>query len=124
MGQPTTFGTLSSANGSVPEGGYTDPISGTAYARPGQRGIKGGKGTGAGSQAIPGWTLVTGDTVAYKGAEYKPGSMGASNQGNCSGGYGGGAAAGRSGGNGAAAPTASSSGASPMASAAAGDRPS
>lgn len=112
VGQPTTFGTLSSANGSVPEGGYTDPISGTAYARPGQRGIKGGKGTGAGSQAIPGWTLATGDTVAYKGAEYKPGSMGASNQGNCSGGYGGGAAAGRSGGNGAAAPTASSSGAS------------
>lgn len=111
-GQPTTFGPLSSANGSVLEGGYTDPISKTVYARPGSPGCKGGKGTGAGSQSIPGWTLVTGDTVVYNGVEYKPGTTGASNQGNCSGGYGGGAAAGRNGGNGLNAPTASSSGAS------------
>lgn len=106
-GQPTTFGTLSSANGSVMENGYTDPITQTVYAQPGQPGIKGGKGTGADSTSQD-WTLVQGENVVYNGVTYRPGSTGKSNTGNCSGGYGGGPAAGANGGNGQDAPTATS----------------
>lgn len=106
-GQPTTFGTLSSASGSVPENGYTDPITHKVYAQPGKAGVKGGRGTGADSTS-QNWELVQGENVVYNGVTYRPGSTGKSNAGNCSGGYGGGPAAGANGGNGKDAPTATS----------------
>ena len=106
-GQPTTFGTLSSASGSVLENGYTDPITQKVYAQPGKAGVKGGRGTGADSTS-QNWELVQGENVVYNGVTYRPGSTGKSNAGNCSGGYGGGPAAGANGGNGKDAPTATS----------------
>ena len=106
-GQPTTFGTLSSASGSVLENGYTDPITHKVYAQPGKAGVKGGRGTGADSTS-QNWELVQGENVVYNGVTYRPGSTGKSNAGNCSGGYGGGPAAGANGGNGKDAPTATS----------------
>ena len=106
-GQPTTFGTLSSASGSVLENGYTDPITQKVYAQPGKAGVKGGRGTGADSTSQD-WKLVQGENVVYNGVTYRPGSTGESNAGNCSGGYGGGPAAGANGGNGKDAPTATS----------------
>lgn len=106
-GQPTTFGTLSSASGSVLENGYTDPITQKVYAQPGKAGVKGGRGTGADSTS-QNWELVQGENVVYNGVTYRPGSTGESNAGNCSGGYGGGPAAGANGGNGKDAPTATS----------------
>lgn len=106
-GQPTTFGTLSSASGSVLENGYTDPITHKVYAQPGKAGVKGGRGTGADSTS-QNWELVQGENVVYNGVTYRPGSTGKSNAGNCSGGYGGGPAAGANGGDGKDAPTATS----------------
>ena len=106
-GQPTTFGTLSSASGSVLENGYTDPITHKVYAQPGKAGVKGGRGTGADSTS-QNWELVQGENVVYNGVTYRPGSTGESNAGNCSGGYGGGPAAGANGGNGKDAPRATS----------------
>lgn len=106
-GQPTTFGTLSSASGSVLENGYTDPITHNVYAQPGKAGVKGGRGTGADSTS-QNWELVQGENVVYNGVTYRPGSTGESNAGNCSGGYGGGPAAGANGGDGKDAPTATS----------------
>ena len=106
-GQPTTFGSLTSANGSVLESGYTDPITHNVYAQPGKAGVKGGKGTGADGTS-QNWKLVQGENVVYNGVTYRPGSTGKSNAGNCSGGYGGGPAAGANGGNGKDAPTATS----------------
>lgn len=106
-GQPTTFGTLSSASGSVLENGYTDPITHKVYAQPGKAGVKGGRGTGADSTS-QNWELVQGENVVYNGVTYRPGSTGESNAGNCSGGYGGGPAAGANGGDGKDAPTATS----------------
>ena len=106
-GQPTTFGTLSSESGAVPDNGYTDPITHEVYAQPGNPGIKGGKGTGSDSTSED-WNLVQGDTIVYNGTSYKPGSQGKANQGNAGGGLGGGPAAGRNGGNGNDAPAATS----------------
>lgn len=45
-GGNTTFGSLSSANGSASASGYTDIITGQVYALPGDTGINGGSGTG------------------------------------------------------------------------------
>ena len=106
-GQPTTFGNLSSANGSVMEGGYTDPITHNVYAQPGRAGVKGGKGTGADSTS-QNWKLVQGESVVYNGVTYRPGSNGTGNDGGCTGGYGGGPAAGANGRNGKDAPAATS----------------
>lgn len=106
-GQPTTFGTLSSASGSVLESGYTDPITHNVYAQPGKAGVKGGKGTGADSTGRD-WQLVQGESVVYNGVTYRPGSNGTGNDGGCTGGYGGGPAAGANGGNGKDAPAATS----------------
>ena len=106
-GQPTTFGSLTSASGSVLENGYTDPITHKVYAQPGKAGVKGGRGTGADSTS-QNWELVQGENVVYNGVTYRPGSTGESNAGNCSGGYGGGPAAGANGGDGKDAPTATS----------------
>ena len=99
-GQPTTFGDLSSADGAVPENGYTDPISQVTYARKGSSGTAGGRGTGATSASL-GSPVVTGPTVAGR----SPGANGARN-GAVYGGYGGGAAVGSNGGAGADAPSA------------------
>ena len=99
-GQPTTFGALSSADGAIPENGYTDPISQVTYARKGSSGTAGGRGTGATSASL-GSSVVTGPTVAGR----SPGTNGARN-GAVYGGYGGGAAVGSNGGAGADAPSA------------------
>ena len=99
-GQPTTFGGLSSADGAVPENGYTDPISQVTYARKGSPGTAGGRGTGATSASL-GSSVATGPTVAGR----SPGANGARN-GAVYGGYGGGAAVGSNGGAGADAPSA------------------
>lgn len=106
-GRPTTFGTLSSASGSVLENGYTDPITHKVYAQPGKAGVKGGRGTGADSTS-QNWELVQGENVVYNGVTYRPGSTGEGNAGNAGGGYGGGPAAGANGGDGKDAPTATS----------------
>lgn len=98
-GEPTTFGELTSASGSVQEGGYTDPISKETYALPGKPGIKGGKGTGAKSASL-GAELIKGDTVNG----HPPGGDGDRN-GAAGGGYGGGASATSSGSPGGDAPS-------------------
>ena len=104
-GQPSTFGDLSSDSGSILDNGYTDPITHTVYAQPGNAGVKGGRGTGANNTSQD-WQLVQGENVVYNGVTYRPGSTGDSNQGGCTGGFGGGPAAGSNGGNGLDAPTA------------------
>lgn len=46
-GEPTTFGTASSADGAASEDGYTDPITGETYALAGtEQGLPGGKAAG------------------------------------------------------------------------------
>ena len=103
--QPTTFGALSSASGSVLEGGYIDPVHHIAYAQPGRPGVKGGRGSGATSTGQD-WQVDPGESVLYQGSYASPGARGAGNQGNAGGGFGGGPAAGRNGGNGWDAPEA------------------
>ena len=48
-GGDTTFGSLSSAQGGASDSGYTDPVTGEQYARPGTDGTAGGKGGKGGS---------------------------------------------------------------------------
>ena len=48
-GGDTTFGSLSSAQGGASDSGYTDPVTGEQYARPGADGTAGGKGGKGGS---------------------------------------------------------------------------
>lgn len=50
LGTPTTFGTLSSNNGSSSEIGFVDPVNGKQYAKPGDVGKNGGTG-GSGGKA-------------------------------------------------------------------------
>ena len=71
-GSPSTFGELTSEDGSYTESGFTDTFDGTEYAQPGiSDGVKGGKGTsGNGDSSVK---LVT-ETVTYKGVEYQPGN--------------------------------------------------
>lgn len=51
LGTPTTFGTLSSNNGSSSEIGFVDPVNGKQYAKPGDAGKNGGAG-GSGGKAV------------------------------------------------------------------------
>ena len=79
-GTPTTFGSLSSANGYVIPGGLRDDITGNIYASPGEDGTAGGNGSG-----IKGWHVndegsatdwgeeVLGSPVTYNGQTWTPG---------------------------------------------------
>ena len=98
-GSPTTFGDFSSANGSVPDNGYTDPISHTVYANKGSNGTAGGRGSGADAPSL-GSPVTNGPNVGG----YSPGANGDRN-GLVYGGYGGGAAIGSNGGAGTDAPS-------------------
>ena len=99
-GSPTTFGEFSSANGSVPDNGYTDPISHVVYANKGSTGTAGGRGSGADAPSL-GSPVTNGPNVGG----YSPGANGDRN-GSVYGGYGGGAAIGSNGGAGTDAPSA------------------
>jgi hypothetical protein len=46
QGGETTFGSYSSANGAIPENGFSDLFSGNIYALQGDHGVDGGDGTG------------------------------------------------------------------------------
>ena len=90
-GGDTTFGELSSLNGSRSESGFYEQTSGITYAKPGEAGIPGGNGDGANSSA---------ENVIYKGVTYTPGDTvrGETYEGYvASGGGGGGASAGENG---------------------------
>lgn len=90
-GGDTTFGELSSLNGSRSESGFYEQTSGITYAKPGEAGIPGGNGDGANSTA---------ENVIYKGVTYTPGDTvrGETYEGYvASGGGGGGASAGENG---------------------------
>lgn len=90
-GGDTTFGELSSLNGSRSENGFYEQTSGITYAKPGEAGIPGGNGDGANSTA---------ENVIYKGVTYTPGDTvrGETYKGYvASGGGGGGASAGENG---------------------------
>lgn len=63
----TTFGTASSENGSRSDSGYTDPITGELYAKPGDDGLDGGDG---GSGGNPGQS----SGIAVGGEGFKGGS--------------------------------------------------
>ena len=110
-GGDSTFGSLSSANGSSSDTGFLEIIHNEVYALPGNPGTAGGSGSGAvvSENQPPGsyWTDyddVPGSTVTYLGVEYHPGEKGPTNSDNQTyqflGGYGGGAAAGSNGGDG------------------------
>ena len=97
-GSPTTFGSLTSADGMPSAIGYTDLLSGDTYGVPGVAGIPGGAGSGE---------PAVGPDVDFGGVTYHPGANGAdaspqyAERGSLGGGYGGGAAAGSDGGAGA-----------------------
>lgn len=55
-GGDTTFGNLTSANGSVNDSGYTDPITGITYAAKGKDGLDGGDGGKGGTAALNNFT--------------------------------------------------------------------
>lgn len=55
-GGNTTFGNLTSANGSVNDSGYTDPISGITYAAKGKDGLDGGDGGKGGTASLNNFT--------------------------------------------------------------------
>lgn len=63
-GSDTTFGYLSSAEGSVSDSGYTDPITGEQYALGGTAGIAGGSSAGK----IPGQSVSASNLLQYQPA--------------------------------------------------------
>ena len=90
-GGATTFGDYTSSDGYSSDVGYANIITGEVVGILGEKGISGGRGND---------NTATGETITFKGVEYKPGS----NAGTVSlsgyyatGGYGGGAAAGANG---------------------------
>ena len=109
VGGETTFGAHSSATGAVSPSGYTDPVTGDVYARPGVDGVDGGDGGNGGgysaSEGLPGnnGTTVGANTGGNGGTgawtRYGPSRnpTGYQSQG---GGGGGGASAAAAGGNG------------------------
>lgn len=109
VGGETIFGAYSSASGSVSPSGYTDPVTGDVYARPGVDGVDGGDGGNGGgysaSEGLPGnnGTTVGANTGGNGGTgawtQYGPSRnpTGYQSQG---GGGGGGASAAAAGGNG------------------------
>lgn len=74
-GGATTFGTLSSDNGTSISGGYVEEISGMTYADEGKAsGIKGGKGYSGANDSGDVYAIEPGENVIYNGVTYKPGS--------------------------------------------------
>lgn len=90
-GGETTFGSYSSANGTIPENGYYDTFTQTTYCVQGEYGIPGGDG---GRPSTSDWTYA--ENVTYKGQTWY-GGRGSRPQGDYSGGGGGGAAYGNNG---------------------------
>lgn len=73
-GGATTFGELSSANGSSIPGGYVEEISGQTYADEGVgSGIKGGKGYSGAQNTENIREVVPGEDVVYNGVTYTSG---------------------------------------------------
>lgn len=105
-GGDTTFGNLTSANGSVNDSGYTDPITGITYAAKGKDGLDGGDGGKGGTAALNNFTEGgDGETVgSYPGGDGGSGGYTNSSTGwmymRYGGGGGGGAADGTNGGGG------------------------
>lgn len=86
-GEPTTFGTASSADGAASEDGYTDPITGETYALAGtEQGFPGGKAAGkipdqtpspeTAGQFAPAPDLVGPDGTVWKGGQTATRSQG------------------------------------------------
>ena len=74
-GGATTFGTLSSDNGTSISGGYVEEISGQTYADEGQNsGQKGGKGYSGAYEPGNVYKVVPGEDVVYKGTTYVSGT--------------------------------------------------
>lgn len=71
VGGETTFGAYSSATGAVSPSGYTDPVTGDVYARPGVNGTDGGDGgSGGGYSATEGPPGADGSPVGnYAGGK-------------------------------------------------------
>ena len=90
-GGETTFGSYSSANGTIPENGYYDTFTQTTYCIQGEYGIPGGDG---GAPSTNDWTYA--ENVTYNGQTWY-GGRGSRPQGDYSGGGGGGAAYGNNG---------------------------
>ena len=69
VAEETTFGNLSSANGSRSDAGFTDPITGDVYGKKGNNGVSGGDGgdggRASGSAFAPG--ANGGDVLPYTG---------------------------------------------------------
>lgn len=69
VAEETTFGNLSSANGSRSDAGFTDPITGDVYGKKGDDGVSGGNGgdggRASGSAFAPG--ANGGDVLPYTG---------------------------------------------------------
>lgn len=105
-GGNTTFGNLTSANGSVNDSGYTDPISGITYAAKGKDGLDGGDGGKGGTASLNNFTEgEDGEAVgSYPGGDGGSGGYTNSSTGwmymRYGGGGGGGAADGANGGGG------------------------
>lgn len=68
-GTPTTFGGLSSANGTQSSTGYVDTVTGEIFAQPGAAGVAGGSGSGGPERAPSSFTeeedvvYISGSTV-------------------------------------------------------------
>lgn len=98
-GGNTTFGSYSSANGSVIAGGYTNIFTGITYATSGVNGVRGGNG--GSYEVVDGVLSFDGESVTFDGVTYTGGSAGVSRTDNyrnsAYGGCGGGAAVGNNG---------------------------
>ncbi len=91
-GGATTFGGMSSEDGTVSAQGVTDIFTGDRFAYPGETGIPGGRGSDSDAE---GPAIVVGENTYYPGKMGEEGSYGS--QAGGSGGYGGGAANGANG---------------------------
>lgn len=69
-GGESTFGTYSSVAGTQYPNGWQEPISGAVYAKPGNPGIAGGKGSGQNEDG----ELIPGETIIINGVSYSPGA--------------------------------------------------
>lgn len=104
-GTNTTFGSHTTASGSVPENGFTNPLNQTTYANKGEAGTNGGKGGDGGyfdfndRQEIHIHGLDGEDVGTAKGGTGGRGNWGSGSSSRAGGG-GGGAAKGKNGGNG------------------------
>lgn len=74
-GGQTTFGDYTSSSGASRIGGFVEELSGIVYAAQGEKGVKGGNGSGAYSDAETGEVIVVpGENVFVDGMEYAAGA--------------------------------------------------